>query len=245
MPNREQYQKDKKYYEEYYQENKEKIKARVRRYKRKRKKEVRKKAREYYQENKKKVLAYQKTYRELHKDKIRQRDKEFYRKNEDKIRKANKSYAKRNGGLIWNKIKCNPEKHEKRKKSCREFARKNLGKIKEQRKIKKQQDPNFRTLTNLRTRLWDALNKYSKTGKIMSSKKYGIDYKAIIEHLKPFPEDMKKYHIDHIKPLCSFDLTNPEEVKKAFDPENHRWLLAEDNLKKIGQDSKLSIHNKK
>ncbi len=66
----------------------------------------------------------------------------------------------------------------------------------------------------------------------MSSKEYGVDYKAIIRHLKPFPEHISNFHIDHIKPLCSFDLTNPSEVKKAFSPENHQWLLAEDNLKK-------------
>ena len=85
---------------------------------------------------------------------------------------------------------------------------------------------------NLRVRVFLALKKYTKTGKIWSSKQYEIDYKAIIEHLNPFPEDRSKYHIDHIRPLCSFDLTKPEEVRLAFAPENHQWLLAEENLKK-------------
>ena len=66
----------------------------------------------------------------------------------------------------------------------------------------------------------------------MSSKKYGINYKAIIEHLKPFPEDLLNYHIDHIKPICAFNLNNLEEVRQAFSPENHQWLTAEENRKK-------------
>jgi len=74
----------------------------------------------------------------------------------------------------------------------------------------------------------------------MKSKDYGIDYEKIIEHLKPFPKDLSKYHIDHIKPLCKFDLTKKEEVKKAFAPENHQWLLVTDNLKKSSKDRNIS-----
>ena len=69
----------------------------------------------------------------------------------------------------------------------------------------------------------------------MSSRKYGIDYKAIIKQLKPFPADLSNHHIDHIRPLCTFDLENPEEVKKAFAPENHQWLTVHDNLSKGGK----------
>ena len=76
----------------------------------------------------------------------------------------------------------------------------------------------------------------------MSCKKYGIDIAAIIKHLKPFPEDLSKYHIDHIKPLCSFDMNDPEEVKKAFAAKNHRWLTKEENLKKIKKDRMMSIN---
>lgn len=65
--------------------------------------------------------------------------------------------------------------------------------------------------------------------------------KEIIEQLKPFPKDLSKYHVDHIKPLCSFDLTKPEEIKRAFAPENHRWLLIEENLNKSSKDRQKSL----
>jgi len=51
----------------------------------------------------------------------------------------------------------------------------------------------------------------------------------------------KNYVIDHIRPLCSFDLTDPEQVKIAFSPENHRWLLAEENARKVSSDLKQRL----
>lgn len=92
-------------------------------------------------------------------------------------------------------------------------------------------DPNFLARKRVRNLIRKGINLYGNK-KVMPSKKYGVDISAIVEHLKPFPEDLSKYHLDHIIPLCSFDLTNHEEIKKAFAPENHQWLLKEENLKK-------------
>jgi len=41
-----------------------------------------------------------------------------------------------------------------------------------------------------------------------------------------------KWHIDHIMPLASFDLTDYEQVKQACNYKNLQPLWAEDNLKK-------------
>lgn len=75
----------------------------------------------------------------------------------------------------------------------------------------------------------------------MTSKQYGIDYKAIIEHLKPFPKDYltskNKYHIHHIKPLHTFNFihkdgsTKLKEVQRAFSPTNHKWLTIKEHKK--------------
>jgi hypothetical protein len=109
---------------------------------------------------------------------------------------------------------------------------------------KRKTDINFNIACRLRKRLLIAMKKYGE-GKKYSSKSYGIDYDAIIEKLGNPPEDGQKYHIDHIKPCCSFDLTNPEEVRKCFAPENLRWLPAVENLRKIGQDKRMRIQKQK
>ena len=93
-------------------------------------------------------------------------------------------------------------------------------------------DEPWRLKENLRHRLSVAFRYYSTTGKLKKAEEYGIDYKAIIEHLGPMPTDGKDYQIDHIIPLSRFDFNDLEQVRLAFSPENHQWLTSEENQKK-------------
>lgn len=49
------------------------------------------------------------------------------------------------------------------------------------------------------------------------------------------------WHIGHIKPICSFDLTKIEQQKECFHYINliPQWM--EDNLNKVKDDLKLKI----
>ena len=183
---------------------------------------------EYYQNNKDKFKEYQLK----NKDKIKQYKKGHYQKNRDKILKQTKQYKLNNKDKhLKHKLKWSLNNKDK----IKEYYQKNKGKVNLRYKNRYRQDKNFAIKDRLRKLLRQALRLYTTTGKYQTSKKYGINYKAIIEHLTPFPEDISKFHIDHIKPLCSFNLTDPEEIKKAFEPNNHQWLLAEENLSKGGR----------
>ena len=52
------------------------------------------------------------------------------------------------------------------------------------------------------------------------------------------------WEVDHIIPLCSFDLEDIEQQKKAFHWSNTQALTIEDHRKKTTGDRKLSIRNK-
>ena len=162
--------------------------------------------------------------------------KEYYQKNKDKIKLQIKQYLLKNKERIKQYYQ-RPEVKAKIKQYGKEYRKNNpdyytkrnnyfKGYVENRRK----QDPAFLLMGRLTGLLRSALKHYSTIGKIMISKKYGIDYRAIIEHLKPFPKDIENYHIDHIIPLSMFDFNNLGHIKKAFRPENHQWLTAEQNL---------------
>ena len=169
--------------------------------------EKKQKGKDYYLRDKDRIRGVHQKYKEGNRSNLREKSKEYYKNNPDKIKKHREKYKSR------------------RREINRIYIKK-----------KRNEDVQFNIKEKLRARIHSALKRYTTTGKIKKSDEYGINFKAIIEHLKPFPEDLSKYHIDHIKPLCSFDLTKPEEIKKAFAPENHRWMLKKENLKKGGKE---------
>lgn len=84
----------------------------------------------------------------------------------------------------------------------------------------------------IKCRLRARLGYWMNGKKLKSACEYGVDYQAIIDHLGPCPGKREDYHIDHIIPLSHFDHTDPEQIKKAWAPENHQWLTAEENIRK-------------
>ena len=230
-------------------ENKERLASQSKIYQLKNKDKISERQKEYYEKNKEIKAIKSKEYRERNAEILKIKKSEYGQRPEVKARRKNKSKTK--DYRIRKKISDNKYAKKNRDKLLvkkREYRKKNLDIINIKRKLpetrasvrkyvnkRMKTHPNIALTQRLRQRLRAAFNYYTKNGKIMTSKKYGIDYNKIIEHLKPFPEDLSKYHIDHIKPLCTFNLENPEDVRKAFSPENHQWLLAFDNHSKGGR----------
>jgi hypothetical protein len=173
-----------------------------------------------------------KEYYKKHKEKRKKQMLEYWFKNKEKFQQYKKDYYLNNKEYIKNKNK------------LWRILNKETLKVymKNYNKNRKKTDIQFWMRANLRDRVIKAFKQFSKTGKIKSADKYGIDYNAIIQKLIfELPKDFnpKIYHIDHIEALCSFNLEDPKEIKKAFAPENHQWLRWEDNLKKISKDIQL------
>ena len=97
-------------------------------------------------------------------------------------------------------------------------------------------DMNFRLRHNLRERVRQAVAKSYKSSSTMDL--LGCSTAVLREHLaNNFQDGMTwenygLWHIDHILPCASFDLTKEAEQKKCFNFSNLQPLWAEDNLKK-------------
>ncbi|KKM70203.1 hypothetical protein LCGC14_1443050, partial [marine sediment metagenome] len=120
------------------------------------------------------MKEYHKEYYQKNREKMNERDKEYYRKNKEYW----KEYYKRNR----EKIK---EYYRKNKEREKEYRVKNKERRNYNNKKRRKIDLNYKIRINLRTRLGEAFKNYSKNGKQYTSKKYGINFTKIIEHLKP------------------------------------------------------------
>ena len=101
---------------------------------------------------------------------------------------------------------------------------------------KRKKDPVFKILTILRGRIVDVLKGHSKSDTTISM--LGCTIKEFWIHLeKKFTKGMTRenhgeWHVDHIIPCASFDLSKPEEQAKCFHYTNLQPLWAKDNIKK-------------
>ena len=97
-------------------------------------------------------------------------------------------------------------------------------------------DPAYKISRNLRKRLNNAIKDSQKAGSAIKDLGCSIQQLKTYLESKFLPgmtwENHGEWHIDHIKPLISFDLSIPEEVKLACHYNNLQPLWAVDNLSK-------------
>jgi len=109
-------------------------------------------------------------------------------------------------------------------------------------------DPTFKLVKTLRSRLASALNRRNIEKGFSTMELTGCELPFLKGYLEAkFTEGMTwenhgEWHLDHIKPCCSFDLKNEEEQKKCFHYTNLQPLWAVDNLSKGGK-YEASIEN--
>jgi hypothetical protein len=106
--------------------------------------------------------------------------------------------------------------------------------------IRIQNDLEFKIEKNCRGRIQNALKRNLIDKKNRTTKLLGCDIEFLKHHLElQFKDGMnwnnyglKGWHIDHIRPCASFDLTKEEQQKECFHYTNLQPLWAEENLKK-------------
>ena len=196
---------------------------------------------EYYLKNKEERIQYQKKWKLNNKEKFNQYNKEYFLKNKEKFNQYRKEYRLKNKEKqkqyekkwrLNNKEKANQKCKEWRLKN-KEYSKKYLNKYeKKRRKI----DPNYKLIKNMRTRIWFALKGKCKSETTI--KLLGCSIEECWQHLESkFQPGMTKenyglWHVDHIKPCSSFNLTDPEQQKICSHYTNLQPLWAADNIRK-------------
>lgn len=112
------------------------------------------------------------------------------------------------------------------------YKEKRNSQLKERRKT----DVAFKLAHNLRRRMRGAVKRNQKAGSAVADLGCSIvQFKQYIE--SKFRDGMSwnnygHWHLDHIQPLASFDLTNRNDFLKAAHYSNYQPLWAQDNLRK-------------
>lgn len=120
------------------------------------------------------------------------------------------------------------KKHKPKKPSYNEASKRAM--------YKYQRQPKAKIAHSLRRRLWQYFKGNRKPASTLEL--LGCTFEELQAHLeKQFKPGMTwdnygSWHIDHIKPLASFDLSNSDELKIATNYQNLQPLWAIDNLRK-------------
>ena len=169
------------------------------------------KQRNHYKENKSKILDNQKTYNQGRKEDIAEYQTNYWQKNKEELKAYRASWRKAN----WEKRKT---RHQEQYDN----------------------DPCYMILHTTRTRVRALIKNSNGVKDCRTLELLGGDLDVVKKHLERLflpgmtwdNHGVYGWHIDHIKPCASFDLTDPKGLKECFHYTNLQPLWATDNLSK-------------
>jgi len=222
-----------------------------------RNKEKRKRAaRNYYENNKERCILTTQQYYTKNKDTILQQHKIRYQENKDVLSIKCKKYYQKNKNIVLQKSKNlyqenkdiksqqSRDYYQRNKEQCivraKEWSTKNREKINTWFTDRYHNDIQFKLSVKCRSRIRGALKRANNTHSKRIETLLGCSLNELRTHLeKHWLPGMSwdnytshGWHIDHIKPCVSFDLTDKEQQKQCFHYTNLQPLWSKDNCSK-------------
>lgn len=196
----------------------------------------------YRTENRERLCVSRKTWYDKHREDINADRRRVYASDSEPILRRNRAWKQRNPDKAAESYRAwaakNPERRnrnvyqwiqknrDRRNQTLREWARRRVAEI-----------PVVRLLLALRSRVACAMK--AKASKSASTRALlGCSVEDLKRHLEiQFRPGMSwdnygDWHVDHIRPCASFDLTDPEQQRACFNFKNLQPLWAKDNLSK-------------
>jgi len=213
---------------------------------------IQKRRKIHYEKNKEKIKQYSKScyyinresiahkgkeYRQRKSEEISERRKKYYIKNKNILQQKSKEYQIKNRESIRKQRKKYYQLHYDRIKANRKDRRSKTNAAKRERL---KNDINFR----IRTILSSHFAKMVKNSKTIKCKRTLEILGCSLDYFKQYLESqfkegmtwenhkLKGWHMDHIKPCASFDLTDPKQQEECFHYTNIQPLWWYENLAK-------------
>lgn len=195
----------------------------------------------YRQKNRKKITEYNKKWRDNNEQHIKVYNKKYKQRLDvkEKNKLCMEKIRRKQGIPIRTKM---PDEERKKKdiERAKKYYLNNKDRIRKYKrrwiKNKIDTDIGFKIKCRLSKRIWDALKGNCKS--TSTKKLIGCDIDILINHLEQkFQigmswENYGDWHVDHIIPCASFDLTKKEQQEECFNYMNLQPLWAFDNLSK-------------
>ena len=199
--------------------------------------------RQYGLINRKRLNKLDRLKREKKKEKYLEMEANYRKQNREKLNKAHREWSNKPENRLKqkkyreeNKEKLN-EYFEKRRRS-KEYKEKFNIYYKEWINKRLKTDPHFKIKQQMSHRIYLALKSQRTKKSNTTSKLIGCSISKLWKHLEErFEPGMTRenhgtWHVDHIIPCASFDLTDPEQQKICFHYTNLQPMWALDNIKK-------------
>jgi hypothetical protein len=193
-----------------------------------------------YEVSKGKISARAKKYKDKNRGKVRAAGRKYYHKHKEEAllyRQENAERIRTNARTYRNRIRPRAIAY------FRDYYRRNKKQLIAKQGVyvtgRLKVDINFRILSYLRGRVYRALMGYSKAAK--TKELLGCSIEELRAHIESkFLKGMTwdnygQWHMDHIIPCCSFNMSIPEEQRRCFHFTNLQPLWAIDNIRKGGR----------
>ena len=165
------------------------------------------------------------------------KNRAYREKNKEKVKEARKRYYESNKEHILEQKKVYADSHKEQKAEYdKKYRQENKEKLRIQKREWAKHSIEHKIRCNLRRRIAHALKGESKSAHTMEL--IGCSIEFLKEYVsKMFLDGMSwdnygQWHLDHIRPCSSFDLSDPIQQRECFNYKNLQPLWANDNLKK-------------
>lgn len=198
-----------------------------------------------YLDNHELELQQRREYKRTHPEETAETNREWRKRNRERLNGQARERRRRDPAKARAKDKIyrerNPEKGLKYRRTYEQKHRDRINAMRRKRNRERvQNDPNYRIARSLRNRLRDALKGKGIRKAARTLDLLGCDAPTLRSRLESLwlpgmswdNYGFYGWHIDHIKPVASFDLTDPEQQRICFHWSNLQPLWGKDNQRK-------------